>query len=58
MAENIEAKTLVITIVVFANADGGDITIGIFDKTQRFVGIDYNVKNINELLKTQYDCTW
>ena len=31
---DIDAKALAITIVAFANADGGDIAIGISDKTR------------------------
>lgn len=41
---DIDAKALAITIVAFANADGGDIAIGISDKTRRIDGADYNVK--------------
>ena len=52
---DIDAKTLAITIVAFANADGGDIAIGISDKTRRIDGTDYNVKNVNELLRAPYD---
>lgn len=52
---DINAKALAITIVAFANADGGDIAIGISDKTRRIDGTDYNVKNVNELLRAPYD---
>ena len=52
---DIDAKALAITIVAFANADGGDIAIGISDKTRRIDGTDYNVKNVNELLRAPYD---
>ena len=38
---DIDAKALAITIVAFANADGGDIAIGISDKTRRIDGTDY-----------------
>ncbi len=52
---DIDAKALAITIIAFANADGGDIAIGISDKTRRIDGTDYNVKNVNELLRAPYD---
>ncbi len=52
---DIDAKTLAITIIAFANADGGDIAIGISDKTRRIDGTDYNVKNVNELLRAPFD---
>ena len=35
---DIDAKALARTIVAFANADGGDIAIGISDKTRRIDG--------------------
>ena len=35
---NIDAKALAITLVVFANADGGTVAIGISDKTKRIEG--------------------
>ncbi|MCD7826665.1 MAG: putative DNA binding domain-containing protein [Clostridiaceae bacterium] len=52
---DIDAKALAVTIIAFANADGGDIAIGISDKTKRIDGTDYNVKNVNELLRASYD---
>lgn len=54
-AADIDAKALAISIIAFANADGGDIAIGISDKTKRIDGTDYNVKNVNELLRAPYD---
>ena len=38
---NISPKDLAIPIVAFANADGGDIAIGITDRTRRIEGIDF-----------------
>jgi len=35
----IDPKALTITIVVLANADGGDIAIGVSDKTRKIFGI-------------------
>lgn len=52
---NIEPKALAIPIVAFANADGGDITIGITDKTRRIEGIDFETKKLNELLRVPFD---
>lgn len=52
---DVEAKALAVTIVAFANADGGNIAIGISDRTRRIDGTDYNIKNVNELLRAPYD---
>ena len=43
------------TIVAFANADGGDIAIGITDKTRRIEDIDFETKKLNELLRVPFD---
>lgn len=51
----IEPKTLVNSIVAFANADGGTIAIGISDKTKRIEGTDYEMQRLNELLRTPFD---
>ena len=48
-------KDLAIPIVAFANADGGDIAIGITDKTKRIEGIDFETKKLNELLRVPFD---
>lgn len=50
----IEPKNLAITIVAFANADGGDIVLGIEDDG-RIVGVDNNPKHLNELLRASLD---
>ena len=34
----IDPKALAITIVAFANADGGDIAVGVSDKTRKIEG--------------------
>ena len=52
---NIDPKALAIPIVAFANADGGDIAIGISDKTRRIEGVDFEEKKLNELLKVPYE---
>ena len=52
---NISPKDLAIPIIAFANADGGDIAIGITDKTRRIEGVDFEDKKLNELLRVQLD---
>ncbi len=51
----IDCKSLAITVVAFANADGGRIAIGITDKTRTIEGVDNNTKQLNELLRVPYD---
>ena len=43
------------TICAFANADGGTIAIGISDKHRRIEGVDYNEKQLNDILRTPID---
>lgn len=52
---NIEPKALAISIVAFANADGGTIAIGISDKTRRIEGVDFESQKLNELLRVPFD---
>lgn len=51
----IESKALAITIVAFANADGGDIAIGVSDKTRETEGVDQHTEKLNELLRVPLD---
>ncbi len=51
----IDPKALAITIVAFANADGGDIAIGVSDKTRKIEGIDQHTEKLNELLRVPLD---
>ena len=51
----IEPKSLAVTVVAFANADGGTVAFGISDKTRRIEGTDYNIQQLNELLTVPYD---
>lgn len=51
----IDSKALAITIVAFANADGGDIAIGVSDKTRKTEGIDQHTEKLNELLRVPLD---
>ena len=50
----IEPKNLAIIIVAFANADGGDVAIGIEDNG-KITGIDGNEEHLNELLRAPFD---
>ena len=51
----IDPKALAITIVAFANADGGDIAIGVSDKTRNTEGVDQHTEKLNELLRVPLD---
>ena len=51
----IDAKGLAVTIVAMANADGGEIAIGIDDKTLAIEGVDQYEANLNELLRAPLD---
>ena len=51
----IDPKALAITIVAFANADGGDIAIGVSDKTRMIEGVDQHTEKLNELLRVPLD---
>ena len=51
----IDLKILTITIVAFANADGGDIAIGVSEKTRKTEGVDQHAEKLNELLRVPLD---
>ena len=51
----VDPKALAITIVAFANADGGDIAIGVSDKTRKTEGVDQHAEKLNELLRVPLD---
>lgn len=51
----IDAKGLAVTIVAMANADGGEIAIGIDDKTLAIEGVDQYETKLNELLRSPLD---
>lgn len=51
----IEPKALAITIVAFANADGGVIAIGVSDKTRKIEGVNQHTEKLNELLRVPLD---
>ncbi len=50
----IEPKALAVIVVAFANADGGDVVIGIEDDG-RITGINGNDDHLNELLRVPFD---
>ena len=51
----IDPKALAITVVAFANADGGDIAVGVSDKTRKIEGVDQHTEKLNELLRAPLD---
>ena len=51
----IDPKALAITIVAFANADGGDIAVGVSDKARKIEGVDQHTEKLNELLRAPLD---
>ena len=50
----IDAKTLAITIIAFANADGGKLALGVEDDG-RLTGVDARPDHVNELLRASFD---
>ena len=51
----IDPKALAISIVAFANADGGVIAIGVSDKTRKIEGVDQYTEKLNDLLRVPLD---
>ena len=51
----ISPKALAIPIVAFANADGGDIAIGVSDKNRKIEGVEQYTEKLNELLRVPLD---
>ena len=51
----VEPKALAIPVVAFANADGGEIAIGVSDKTRKIEGVDQYADKLNELLRVPFD---
>lgn len=50
----IDAKALAITIIAFANADGGKIALGVEDDGT-LSGVDGQIEHLNELLRAGFD---
>ena len=51
----IDPKALAVSVVAFANADGGAIAIGVSDKARQIEGIDQHAEKLNELLRVPFD---
>ncbi len=51
----IKPKDLAITMVAFANADGGDLVIGITDGQKEIEGVDDEQKTLNDIRRTPFD---
>ncbi len=51
----VDPKALAVSIVAFANADGGLIAIGISDKNRRVEGVDQCLDKLNDLLRVPFD---
>lgn len=52
---NIAATDLASTICAFANADGGDIAVGITNQKRLIEGVDFKMDKLNELLRAPLD---
>lgn len=52
---NVEAKGLAVAITAMANADGGDIVVGLSDKNRRVEGVDQATEHVNDLLRVPFD---
>ena len=50
----IDAKALAVTIIAFANADGGKIALGVEDDGT-LTGVDRKTDHVNELLRASFD---
>lgn len=51
----VEAKGLAVAITAMANADGGDIVVGLSDKNCRVEGVDQATEHVNDLLRVPFD---
>jgi len=51
----IKPKDLANTVVAMANADGGDIVIGLTDSKREIEGVDYETEKTNDLLRVPFD---
>lgn len=52
---NVDAKGLAVAITAMANADGGDIVVGLSDKSRRVEGVDQATEHVNDLLRVPFD---
>ena len=51
----IKPKDLAVAIIAFANADGGDLVVGITDGKKEIEGVDDDQKVLNEIRRTPFD---
>ena len=51
----IKPKDLAVTMIAFANADGGDLVVGITDSKKEIEGVDDEQKVLNEIRRTPFD---
>ena len=51
----IKPKDLAVTMIAFANADGGDLVVGITDSKKEIEGVDGDEKILNEIRRTPFD---
>lgn len=51
----IDPKGLAVTVVAMANADGGDLVIGVSDRKREIEGVNSNEQHLNDLLRVPYD---
>ena len=52
---SIDPKGLAVTVVAMANADGGEIAVGVSDKRREIEGVMSSEHRLNELLRVPYD---
>ena len=51
----IKPKDLAVTMIAFANADGGDLVVGITDGKKEIEGVDGDEKILNDIRRTPFD---
>ena len=52
---NIDPTDLASTICAFANADGGDIAVGITNRKRLIEGVDFEMNKLNDILRAPLD---
>lgn len=52
---SIDPKGLAVTVVAMANADGGEIAVGVSDKRREIEGVMSSEHRLNELPRVPYD---
>lgn len=51
----IKPKDLAVTLVAMANADGGDVVVGISDRKREIEGVDGDEQKLNDIRRTPFD---